>query len=143
MFTIYTKPNRLRIVRNQDSIWEGSGNVICLDVLRAIGREPGSVEVFLAEVEAARGADRRLDATVDRLKDDLADGDDLETRARRLTETMALVLQGSLLVRFAPPAMADAFVVSRLGNDWGRTYGSLPTGVDFDAIISRASIDAV
>ena len=126
-----------------NSIWEGSGNVICLDVLRAIGREPGSVGVFLAEVEAARGADRRLDATVDRLKDDLADGDDLETRARRLTETMALVLQGSLLVRFAPPAMADAFVVSRLGNDWGRTYGSLPTGVDFDAIISRASIDAV
>ena len=125
-----------------NSIWEGSGNVICLDVLRAMRREPGSIEVFLAEVEAARGGDRLFDAAVDGLKDDLADGGDIETRARRITEKMALALQGSLMVRFAPPPVADAFVVSRLGGDWGRTCGSLPAGVDFDAIIERAGSEA-
>ena len=121
-----------------NSIWEGSGNVICLDVLRAMEREPDSVAAYLAEVEAARGDDERLDAAIDGLKDALADGADKEIRARRVTESMALTLQGALLVQHGPPVVADAFLASRFAGDWGRTYGTLPPGADFDAIIDRA-----
>jgi len=101
------------------SIWEGSGNVMSLDVLRALTRSPRALEVFVAEVEQARGADARLDAGVQRLKDQFADPATLETRARRVVESMALCLQGSLLVRHAPPAVADAFCASRLAGDGG------------------------
>ena len=121
------------------SIWEGSGNVMCLDVLRAMGREPETVPAFLGELEKARGGDKRLDARIDTLKDELARTDDVETRARRVVEKMALALQGSYLVRHAPPAVADAFCASRLDGDKGSEYGTLPTGLDFDAIISRAT----
>jgi putative acyl-CoA dehydrogenase len=119
------------------SIWEGSGNVVSLDVLRALTRSPRSLEVFLAEVEQAHGADPHLDASVRRLKDQFADPATLETRARRVVEGMALCLQGSLLVRHAPPAVADAFCASRLAGDGGLEYGTLPAGVDFEAIIAR------
>ena len=122
-----------------NGIWEGSGNVICLDVLRAMAREPGSVEAFLAELELARGGDRRLDAAIDAVRDALRDGSDLELRARRVTEQMALALQGALLVRHAPPAVADAFCVSRLGGDHGRVYGTLPSGLDLDALVRRGA----
>ena len=121
-----------------NSIWEGSGNVICLDVLRAMEREPDSIAAFLAEVAEARGADRRLDKAVDDLKDALGDRADAEIRMRRITELMALTLQGALLTRFAPAAVADAFCASRFGGDRGRTYGTLPPGVAFDEIIARA-----
>ncbi len=121
-----------------NSIWEGSGNVICLDVLRAMEREPDSIAAFLAEVAEARGADRRLDKAVDDLKDALGDRADVEIRMRRITELMALTLQGALLTRFAPAAVADAFCASRFGGDRGRTYGTLPPGVAFDEIIARA-----
>jgi putative acyl-CoA dehydrogenase len=120
------------------SIWEGSGNVMCLDVLRAMGRSPESVEAFFAEIDLARGADRRLDAFVDRLRDDLADFDAVETRARVVVERMALALQGSLLARYADPAVADAFSASRLGGEHGLAFGTLPRGVDFRRIIERA-----
>ena len=120
------------------SIWEGSGNVMSLDVLRALTRSPRSLEVFLDEVEQARGADERLDASVARLKDRFADPSTLEERARRVVEGMALCLQGSLLVRNAPPAVADAFCASRLSDDGGLEYGTLPAGVDFDGIIARS-----
>ena len=119
------------------SIWEGSGNVMSLDVLRAIAREPGAIEVFLAEVQLAQGADRRLDARLASLQHELASFDQIEIRARRIVESMALALQGSLLVRHAPPAVADAFCASRLGADGGREYGTLPAGTDFDAIVAR------
>jgi putative acyl-CoA dehydrogenase len=119
------------------SIWEGSGNVMSLDVLRALARSPRSLEVFLAEVEEARGADGRLDARVEQLKKQFSDPGTLETRARRVVESMALCLQGSLLVRTAPAALADAFCASRLDPDGGLEYGTLPAGTDFDAIISR------
>jgi putative acyl-CoA dehydrogenase len=119
------------------SIWEGSGNVMSLDVLRALTRSPRSLEVFLAEVEEASGADARLDARVQKLKDQFTDPATLETRARRVVETMALCLQGSLLVRHAPPAVADAFCASRLAGDGGLEYGTLPAGVDFEGIIAR------
>jgi putative acyl-CoA dehydrogenase len=122
-----------------NGIWEGSGNVICLDVLRAMAREPGSVEAFLAELERARGGDRRLDAAIDAVGVALRDGSDLELRARRVTEQMALALQGALLVRHAPPAVADAFCASRLAGDHGRVYGTLPPGVDLAALVERGT----
>jgi putative acyl-CoA dehydrogenase len=120
------------------SIWEGSGNVMSLDVLRALSRSPRSLEVFLHELGQAEGADVRLDARVKQLEAQFAaDPTTLETRARRVVEDMALCLQGSLLVRHAPPAVADAFCASRLAGDAGLEYGTLPAGVDFEAIIAR------
>jgi putative acyl-CoA dehydrogenase len=120
------------------SIWEGSGNVISLDVLRALVREPRSLEVFLGELRLAQGADPRLDARVARLESEFADPATLESRARRVVESMALCLQGSLLVRHAPGAVADAFCAARLAGDGGLEYGTLPAGTDFAAIIARS-----
>src|SRR6266571_1503303 len=121
-----------------NSIWEGSGNVMCLDVLRAMERGPEAVEAFFAEVDLARGADRRLDAFVGRVREALGDFAAIETRARRIVEHMALALQGSLLVRHGDPAVADAFLSSRLAGDHGLAFGTLPAGVDFVRIIERA-----
>jgi putative acyl-CoA dehydrogenase len=123
------------------SIWEGSGNVAALDALRAMGKQPESVEAFFAEVGKAAGADARLDDATARLRKELTDFDDIEYRARRVVETMALVLQGSLLVRHASPAVADAFCVSRFGGDWGIAFGTLPAGTDTAAIIDRARVE--
>jgi len=123
-----------------NSIWEGSGNVMCLDVLRALAREPKTFEALRAELTAAAGADRRLDAHVSALDDALnrGGGEAGEAEARRLVERLALALQGALLVRHAPRAVADAFCASRLGGDWGRAFGTLPAGTDFGAILDRA-----
>ena len=120
------------------SIWEGSGNVMSLDVLRALTRAPRSLEVFFEEVRQAQGADARLDARVRELEGQFADPATLQTRARRVVEGMALCLQGSLLVRHAPPAVADAFCASRLAGDGGLEYGTLPAGSDFESIIARS-----
>ncbi|WP_441246288.1 acyl-CoA dehydrogenase family protein [Kitasatospora sp. McL0602] len=120
------------------SIWEGSGNVAALDALRAMARRPASLEAFLGELDEAAGADRRLDAAVASLRKELGDLTDLEYRARRLAEAMALTFQGSLLVRHGDPAVAEAFCASRLGGDHGGAYGTLPTGVDTEAILARA-----
>ncbi len=120
-----------------NSIWEGSGNVNCLDVLRAAEREPESVPAFLAELQLAAGADPHLDAAVGRLAAELSDPEDLERRARKIVELAALCLQGALLVRHAPPAVADAFCATRLGGEGGRSYGTLPPGVDSGAIVDR------
>jgi putative acyl-CoA dehydrogenase len=119
------------------SIWEGSGNVMSLDVLRALSRSPRSLEVFLGELEEARGADHRLDTHLDGLRKEFSDLQDIESRARRVVEKMALGLQGSLLVRHAPPAVADAFCAARLDRDAGLEYGTLPAGTDFGSIIER------
>ncbi|RSM55667.1 DNA alkylation response protein [Actinoplanes sp. ATCC 53533] len=121
-----------------NSIWEGSGNVQALDVLRALRRDPASLEAFRAEVGAAAGGDARLDAATARLTERLGDGEDLEAEARRVVEQMALVLQGALLVRHAPAVVADAFCASRLGGDWGHSFGTLPRGVDTAALVDRA-----
>ncbi|MER5217068.1 acyl-CoA dehydrogenase family protein [Streptomyces sp. NPDC002838] len=118
------------------SIWEGSGNVNALDVLRALRRESGAAQALFGELASARGADARLDAAVARLKGQLAQTS--EIGARRLVELMALTLQASLLVRHAPPAVADAFCASRLGGDWGHAFGTLPDGAGLDAILARA-----
>ena len=122
-----------------NSIWEGSGNVQALDVLRALHREPDSLAAYLTEVELAAGADPRLDEAVAGLKARLADRADPEGQARRVVERMALVLQGSLLVRHAPAEVADAFCASRLAGDWGHAFGTLPSGADTAAIVSRAA----
>jgi putative acyl-CoA dehydrogenase len=122
-----------------NSIWEGSGNVIALDLLRSMARQPETVPAFLAEVELAAGADTRLDAAVKRLREQLASPDDVVVRARRVAELAALCLQGSLLVRFAPAAVADAFCASRLDGDWGFTLGTLPNAADTAAIVDRAA----
>lgn len=121
-----------------NGIWEGSGNVICLDVLRAAAREPETVEALVAEIDLAAGADARLDRAIADLRADLADTADPQLRARRTVERAALALQGSLLVRHAPAAVADAFCATRLGGDHGRAFGTLGVGTDLDAIIDRA-----
>ncbi|WP_030383093.1 MULTISPECIES: acyl-CoA dehydrogenase family protein [unclassified Streptomyces] len=121
-----------------NSVWEGAGNVQALDVLRALTREPRAIDAFLREVGTTRGADHRLDGAVKNLLTELADLDDVEGRARRLVERMALVLQGSLLVRYAPPAVADAFCASRLGGDWGTAFGTLPHTLDLASVVERA-----
>ncbi|MFB6769187.1 DNA alkylation response protein [Streptomyces sp. NPDC056337] len=118
------------------SIWEGSGNVNALDVLRALGRSPATAHALFAELALARGADARLDAAVARLERGLTEAS--ETSARRLVELMALTLQGSLLVRHAPPAVADAFCATRLGGDWGHAFGTLPSTADLDGVLARA-----
>jgi len=120
------------------SIWEGSGNVMSLDVLRALTRSPRSLEVFLHEVKQAQGANAQLDASVAKLEQQFTDPATLEQRARRVVESMALCLQGSLLVRSAPAAVADAFCAARLGGDGGLEYGTLPAGSDFEGIIARS-----
>ncbi|NMM26640.1 MAG: isovaleryl-CoA dehydrogenase [Glaciimonas sp.] len=123
-----------------NSIWEGSGNVQCLDMLRAMRRNQGSVEIFTAEVQQAAGANKHLDQYVAQLGRELADPADIEYRARGVVEKMALALQGSLLVRYGNPAVADAFCASRLaGRSSGLTYGNLPRAVDCAAIIKRAT----
>jgi putative acyl-CoA dehydrogenase len=121
-----------------NSIWEGSGNVQALDVLRALRRDPAGLDAFRAEVAAAAGADARLDAATAKLTALLDDREDPEAGARRVVEQLALVLQGSLLVRHAPAVVADAFCASRLGGDWGHSFGTLPRGVDTAALVDRA-----
>lgn len=123
------------------SIWEGSGNVAALDTLRAMAKEPESLEAFFDEVGTAAGADSRLDDAVARVRKEFTSVDDLEYRARRIVEQLALVFQGSLLVQHAPAAVADAFCGSRLGGDWGVAFGTLPVGVDTAAIIERAGVE--
>jgi putative acyl-CoA dehydrogenase len=123
-----------------NSIWEGSGNVNALDLLRALARQPASVDAYFAEVGLAAGADRRLDAAAEALRAHLRPGDpaEFEAGARRTVERLALVLQGALLVRHAPPAVADAFCASRLGGEGGFAFGTLPPATDTRAILDRA-----
>jgi putative acyl-CoA dehydrogenase len=119
------------------SVWEGSGNVNALDTLRALARTPQALEAFGAEVELARGSDRRLDTALDGLDTLFAAPETLEVRARSVVAQLAVVLQASLLVRHAPPAVADAFCAGRLGGEASLTFGTLPAGLDFETIVER------
>jgi putative acyl-CoA dehydrogenase len=121
-----------------NSIWEGSGNVAALDVLRAMGRSPESVEAFFAELGAAAGVDDHYDAAVKRLEQSLGDQEEVQYRARSVVELMALTLQASLLLRYAPTPVAEAFTASRLGGEWGHVFGTLPRGTDTGLILDRA-----
>ncbi|MGY1681308.1 acyl-CoA dehydrogenase family protein [Geodermatophilus sp. SYSU D01176] len=126
-----------------NSIWEGSGNVIALDVLRAMGRSSASLAAVRAEIELARGADARLDAAVGRLAAELADPEQLALRARRIAGLLALCLQASLLLRHAPAAVADTFCATRLAGDWAAVPGTLPGGTPVRAIVERARVTPV
>ncbi|MFT3839936.1 MAG: acyl-CoA dehydrogenase family protein [Myxococcaceae bacterium] len=121
-----------------NSIWEGSGNVICLDVLRAMVKEPDATQAFIGELVAAKGADRHYDAYVDRLLNQLSDPANAEVRARQVVEQLAKALQGSLMVKHGHPAVSAAFCKSRLAGEHGDQFGTLPPSSDFDAIIERS-----
>jgi putative acyl-CoA dehydrogenase len=122
-----------------NGIWEGSGNVVCLDVLRVLRREPECLEALIAEIEPVVGEEPRLARGLDRVKALVFGAEVEEAAARRLTETLALLLEGALLVRAGPPAIAKAFLTGRLGNDSARTYGTLPRGADFELLLARAA----
>ena len=126
------------------SIWEGSGNVICLDVLRALAKDPATVEALLAELKPAAGADKRVEkfvAGVQRLLPDKANDQSMhgygaaEYAARELTERLALALQAALVVRHGSPAVAEAFLASRLAGQHGQAFGTLPADMDVDAVL--------
>lgn len=121
-----------------NSIWEGSGNIMGLDVLRAMTREPEAISAFMNEVETARGNDANLDRCINELRMELDDRDGIESRMRAITETMALALQGALLTRHAPNAVAEAFCASRLAPRYRGVFGTLPVKCNFDDIIERA-----
>ncbi|SHN27279.1 acyl-CoA dehydrogenase family protein [Cryptosporangium aurantiacum] len=120
-----------------NGIWEGSGNVNALDVLRALGREPAAFAAYTEEIEQVHGADSRLDAAWAALRNELSDTHEWEYRARRLVERFALVLQGALLVRHAPEEVASAFCGSRLGGESGYAFGTLPRGTAIEALLAR------
>ena len=126
-----------------NAIWEGSGNVQCLDVLRALSKTPAVVDAFFTEVALAKGAHTALDRYIAALATDLQDVRDLEYRARDVVDRMALALQASLLVRHAPAFVSDAFCHSRLGQLGHHNYGTLPRGVDAAAIIARATPQSI
>ncbi len=132
-----------RLLRDSplNSIWEGSGNVIALDVLRGLYRNPGAFDAVMAEVDLARGSDDRLDAASDdarrQMRDLVADPDNAQYAARRQVERLAIVLQGSLLVRHSPSQLAEAFLATRVAGDHGRAFGTLPGGIHCGAIIDR------
>jgi putative acyl-CoA dehydrogenase len=123
-----------------NSIWEGSGNVICLDVLRAIAGDSGTIEALVGEIKLARGSDPRLDAAIEQLSSQWRTLADDERQARRLVERLAVAWQAALLVRHSPREVADAFCASRLGGDGGRAFGTLPASAALGAIIERASV---
>jgi len=131
-------PARLLHRAMSHALRDGAGSVQALEALRALRREPAALGAFLTEIGRARGADHRLDRAIRDLLGELADLEGIETRARRLAERMALVLQGALLVRHAPPEVADAFCASRLGGEGGALFGALPHTLDLAAIVERA-----
>lgn len=121
-----------------NSIWEGSGNVISLDVLRAMGKEPESFEALKTEIAKGKKLDARFDRYLENLEADFKLLAQNEHQTRRLVERLVLALQASLLLRHGNPAVADAFCESRLAGNWGRCFGTLPSSVDFKKIIERA-----
>ncbi len=132
-----------RLLRDSplNSIWEGSGNVIALDVLRVMSKEPESFEGLLEEVDLVAGADPRLDRTIANARQQIASlassPDSAAYVARRVVERLALVLQASLVVRHSPPGVAEAFLASRIAGDGGLAFGTLPPGLEAEAIIDR------
>jgi len=122
-----------------NAIWEGSGNVQCLDTLRALQKEPDTLDAFFREVAEAKGTDARFDHFVAQLQNDFKDISDFQYRARNLVDRLALAMQASLLLRGSDPAVADAFCASRLQSGGGLNYGNLPSGTDAAAIIKRAT----
>ncbi len=123
-----------------NTIWEGSGNVQCLDVLRVMQKDPASIEAFMAEVALAKGSDPRFDQYFMTMQKSISNQSQIEYRARDLVEKMAVSLQASLLLRFGASASAEGFCASRLQNNSGNTYGMLPVGVDCQSLIDHARV---
>jgi putative acyl-CoA dehydrogenase len=121
-----------------NAIWEGSGNVQCLDVLRAMSRMPETLDACFAELEAAKGANASYDRHVAALRDDMRETSDFEERARDLVNRLAVGLQASVLIKYAPVFVSDAYCVSRIDQHGAHQYGALPKTVDFKAIVERA-----
>ncbi len=121
-----------------NSVWEGSGNVNALDLLRAMSREPGTVDALITELGSATGSDQRYDREVRALLGEFADLSDLEYRARRLAGRIAVLLQAAQLIMGAPDAVADAFVATRVAGDHMTQFGTLPRGTDLDVLLERA-----
>jgi putative acyl-CoA dehydrogenase len=121
-----------------NSVWEGSGNVQCLDLLRALAREPATLAALFDELTAVRGADQRLDRFVADLQQETHVLEWLESRARRLVEGLTLAVQGALMVQHAPPAVAEGFLASRIAADRGLAFGTLPPDINARAIVERA-----
>jgi putative acyl-CoA dehydrogenase len=122
-----------------NAIWEGSGNIQCLDVLRALHKSPGAIEAVFSELALARGANTHLDRAIDELRRELSDTRALEHRARAIVDRIALAFQATLLARHAPPVVADAFCASRLAGQGPRNFGTLPRDVNCAAIVERAT----
>ena len=122
-----------------NAIWEGSGNVQCLDVMRALAKSPEALAAVYAEIDAARGVAPALDAYADALKDDLRDANDFEARAREFCDRLALALQGAALARSAPDPVVQSFARTRLTGVGAHHYGVLPRGVDAGAVVRRAA----
>ncbi|PKP78608.1 MAG: isovaleryl-CoA dehydrogenase [Alphaproteobacteria bacterium HGW-Alphaproteobacteria-3] len=123
-----------------NAIWEGSGNVMCLDVLRALAREPQALDIVFAELDKARGASAAYDGALEALKDAFTDMGSLEARSRQIVEQMAKVAAGAILLQHAPSFVSDGYCQTRLGRDWGDVYGTLPAGADLRAINERARV---
>ena len=121
-------------------IWEGSGNVSALDTLRAMATRPECVDVLFDELCESAGQDPRLGGHVERLRTQLADLDGIAYRARKVAEDICLALQGSLLVRHGHPAVAEAFLTTRLEGHWGGAFGTMPDGLDLAPILERALV---
>jgi putative acyl-CoA dehydrogenase len=130
-----------------NSIWEGSGNVICLDILRALSREPEAADALVQEIRSIAGADKLMDRYVAEIGTDLEkqlkqslknQTTEIEGQARRLAERFALALQAVQVMRHSPPAIAEAFIASRLGGDHGQTFGTLPRGLDLETVLDRS-----
>jgi putative acyl-CoA dehydrogenase len=121
-----------------NAIWEGSGNVIALDLVRAVAHEPGTVDALQKELEAAKGSDHRLDDLIDSALDSVRRPSDAEYEARRLVEGLALATAGALLARHAPPEVWEGFAAGRLAGGGSGLYGTLPPGVAVGAIVERA-----
>ena len=122
-----------------NSIWEGSGNVQCLDVLRSMQKEPKSIEAVFNELETARGLNEVFDKFLLKLKDELSNLDDLEFRARVIVEKFALGLQASVLLKTAPDFVGEAFCLARLSDNKNLNFGTLPVGVQVEKIIERSA----
>jgi putative acyl-CoA dehydrogenase len=122
-----------------NSIWEGSGNVICLDVLRALRRDPASVAALFAELDLSSGADPRLDAAIADLRRQVGDHTD-ERAARRIAGRIARCLQASLLVRTSPSAVADAFMTTRIVAEPSAVAGESAGEIDVAAVLARAEV---
>ncbi len=122
-----------------NAIWEGSGNVIALDILRTFQKDPAALAAYFAEVDSVRGANKALDNAAAELRSSLADKTCSDSNGRRIAERLALVLQAALLARYAPPFIADAYCASRLGSEWSANFGAAIANGDVDAIVSRQS----